>query len=266
MSGTPAIDSLDDARAWVATLSAPLDPDSRYIAELLEIVDGCGDVAELEARLAAGCRGRRHAGREVFDQMSLADKLRANLITAETSLFRFAEGELEASRAVIAARVGREVRVLIAPCSHGEEAFTMAAFLLGEGASFAIDAFDIQPALVEEARSGRLTFGFPVEYLDTPGVVGPEVLERISFCQGDAFDLPLDEDRRFDLVLCRNFVGYFVAARAAALTASLVRRVAPGGRLFLDQFCLGKMPEVGEALAAGGMTRVGSHPVFAAAT
>ncbi len=34
--------------------------------------------------------------------MSLADKLYANLITPETALFRFAEGELEAVEALLA--------------------------------------------------------------------------------------------------------------------------------------------------------------------
>lgn len=264
MTSTVQLDNLEAARAWIAAVSEPLDPGSRYISELRAVVDACGDVAELEARLLLGCRGKRHAGAEVFERMSLADKLRANLVTAETSLFRFAEGELEASRAVIRARSKKLVRVLITPCSHGEEAFTMAAFLLGDGASFAIEAFDIQNALIDEARSGRLTFGFPVEYLETCGVVGPDVLERVSFRQGDAFDLPLDTDRVFDLVLCRNFIGYFVGERAAELTAKLVGRVAPGGRLFLDQFCLGKLPEVAETLAAGQMTRVDGHPVFAA--
>ena len=41
---------------------------------------------------------------------------------------------------------------------------------------FEISAFDIQPALIASARSGRLTFGYPEEYLATPGRVAPSVI------------------------------------------------------------------------------------------
>lgn len=258
------LESLVEVRAAIATLSDGLDPDSRYISELYALVDSCADTAELEERLSESCRGRRHAGSEAFSAMSLLDKLRANLITPETSLFRFAEGELEASRAVLQSH--GSIRVLIVPCSHGEEAFTMASFLLAEEVSFSIRAFDVQQSLLNEARTGRLTFGYPLRYLRSPGYVSGDVLERISFEHGDAFDLPLADDDIFDLVLCRNFIGYFVPSRARELTACLAARVAPGGRLFLDTFCLGKMRAVGDALAAASMSRVGKHPVFSRET
>lgn len=260
-----SLNSLDAVRAWITHASAPLDPQSRYIRELLAIVSESTTVAELEARLVSGCRGSRHAGVDVFANMSLKDKLRANLITAETELFRFAEGELEASRTVLAARGGEHIRVLIVPCSHGEEAFTMAAFLLGEDARFAIRAFDVQAALIAEARTGRLTFGFPLRHLESPGYVGRDVLDRITFECGDAFDLPLGDDDMFDLVLCRNFLGYFIPEKAAALTGALARRLAPSGRLFLDSFCLGKLPSISRALEDAALTRVAGQPVFSRA-
>lgn len=259
---TADLADLDEARAYIAHVARTLDPESRYISELLAIVETSEHLAELLARLAAGSRGARHAGSDVFAAMTAREKLLCNLVTAETALFRFGEGEIEASRAVLEGRAGEPVRVLIVPCSHGEEAFTVAAFLIQERVQADIAAFDIQPALIEEARTGRLTFGYPIEYLDTPGYVSRAVLDRIAFEVGDAFALPLSPERTFDLVMCRNFLGYFVPSRAAALTRSLAARVAPGGRLFLDSFCLGKTPEIGAALESLGFHADGRHPAF----
>jgi hypothetical protein len=254
---------LAQARAYVAEVADSLDPDSRYVSELLAVVDASRDLGDLLARLAAGSRGARFAGADVFAAMSARDRILCNLITAETSLFRFAEGEIEASRAVLRQLGDEPARVLIVPCSHGEEAFTVAAFLIQEGHDFAIRAFDVQPALIEEARTGRLTFGYPVAYLDSPGYVSRAVLDRIEFAVGDAFALPLSPADTFHVVMCRNFLGYFVPERTVALTRALAARVAPGGRLFLDSFCLGKTPEIGATLRALGFAEEGCHPVFA---
>jgi len=284
MSGVQAFPDLPAARAFVLERAALLDPHSRYVAELLSALDASASVADLERRLLAGCRGQRHAGPEVFARMTLAEKLLANLITAETTLFRFTEGELEAlDREILPRLRGRTARVLIVPCSHGEEAFTMASFLLKSGVDFEIHAFDLQPALIAEARTGELTFGFPREYLAQPGRVSAEVLSRIRFEVGDAFDLPLPaplegEGRRashasarseglpvphqFDVVLCRNFLGYFVPEKVLELTGKLAARVAPGGVLFLDSFCLLKFSAIQRELNARHAHRVGERPVF----
>lgn len=263
MEMTAELRDLDEVRAYIAHVARTLDPESRYVSELGAIVEASDGVADLMARLAAGSRGVRHAGADVFAAMSTREKLLCNLVTAETALFRFGEGEIEASRAVLERLGGEPARVLIVPCSHGEEAFTVAAFLIQEGVQPDITAFDIQPALIDEARTGRLTFGYPVEYLDTPGYVSRAVLDRIAFQVGDAFALPLPPERTFHLVMCRNFLGYFVPSRAAALARALAGRVAPGGKLFLDGFCLGKTPEIGVALAELGFGARGRHPVFA---
>lgn len=257
--------TLDDVRDLIRAFSAGLDPSSRYISELNELVAAAADLADLERRLLAGSRGVRHAGPDVFAAMTLREKLLANLVTPETTLFRFTEGELEAlDREILPRLHGRTARVLIVPCSLGDEAFTMAAFLLKRGLDFEIRAFDIQPQLVEIARTGRLTFGYPPEYLATPGRVGDDVLRRIRFEVGDAFNLPLPVGNEgcFDVVLCRNFVGYFVPEKALELTRKLAARVHPGGVLFLDGFCLQKFPALVPELATRGFMRQGERPVF----
>src|SRR6185295_5939049 len=88
--------TLEDLRAFAAELSRGLDPNSRYLPELLAILDAAKDPADFERRLLAGCRGLRHAGPDVFAAMSLREKVLANLVTPETTLFRFTEGEMEA--------------------------------------------------------------------------------------------------------------------------------------------------------------------------
>jgi len=244
-------------------IAATLDPESRYITELRAIVDQSTDVDDLSARLQQGCRGQRHAGPDVFAAMSVEDQVRANLITPETALFRFAEGELEVLVDELLPHLnGAPVRTLIVPCSHGEEAYTVAAFMLKQRAPFTLRAFDIQPALIEEARTGRLTFGYPLDYLDSPGYVATHVLNKIRFDIGDAFDLPLDATDTFELVLCRNFIGYFVPEVASRLVVSLANRMASKGVLVLDSFCIAKMPELSTALASAGLSRRNRHPVF----
>jgi chemotaxis methyl-accepting protein methylase len=256
------LSDLSSIRRYIETSAERLDPESRYVRDLLAIAASSLDRAEFERRLAAGCRGQRHAGPDVFEQMTLAEKILANLITPETTLFRFSEGEMEAiDRHLLPHLDGRRAEILIVPCSHGEEAFTIAAYFLKVGLDFGIRAFDVQPALIEEARTGRLTFGYPIEYLRSPGFVSPAVLERIAFGVGDAFALPLDGER-FDLVLCRNFAGYFVEEVALDLVEKLRGRVAPGGVLFLDSFCVGKHPSIAAHLVNGGARRIYDRPAF----
>ena len=252
-------------RRYIQTNAERLDPGSRYVRDLLAICDDSTDARDFERRLDAGCRGQRHSGRDVFEQMTLAEKIVANLITPETTLFRFSEGEMEAiDRHLLPHLGGRKAEILIVPCSHGEEAFTIAAYFLKVGLDFEIRAFDLQPALIEEAKTGRLTFGYPTELLASPGYVARQVMERIRFEVGDAFALPLDGER-FDLILCRNFVGYFVEQVAVDLVERLCGLVAPNGVLFLDSFCVQKHPAIAHRLTGAGARQLFDRPAFVVA-
>lgn len=258
-----SIQTLEDVRKLVRDISASLDPDSRYISDLLATVAASTDIKDFEQRLLVGCRAQRHSGTDVFAAMTLSEKIRANLITPETALFRFTEGEMEAlDREILPRLKGRIARVLIVPCSHGEEAFTIASYFLKSGQDFRIKAFDIQPALIAEARSGRLTFGFPIDFLETPGLVSRRVLNQIQFEVGDAFALPLSPDEKFEIAICRNFLGYFIPDKAAELTRNLLARLSPNGVLFVDQFCLQKNTAVLDELNSRKFKRAGARPVF----
>lgn len=266
---TAQLDTLDDVRAFIKSVSASLDPQSRYIAELNEIVAASKDVADLVRRLSLDSRGKRHAGADIFARMTLEQKLRCNLVTNETVLFRFTEGEWLALQKRLLPRFEREnangMRILCAPCSHGEEAYSLAAACLQTGVPFRIDALDIQPECIAEAATGRLTMGFPVEHLDSPAIVGRAVLQRIDFRVGDLLVPPGGTgipDKKWDLIVCRNFLGYFVDEVAIGCAVMLGSRVEAGGALFVDSFCLGKFPGLEPALVKIGLTRDGSHPVF----
>lgn len=258
-----ALTDLAAVSAFIDREAARLDPASRYISDLRALVAAAKDLADLETRALRYSRGERHAGADVFARMTLEEKLRANLVTAETTLFRFAEGELEAIDQVLLPLLhGRTARALIVPCSHGEEAFTLAAWLHKVRVPYEVDAFDVQPALIAEAQTGQLTFGYPVELLAQPGRVSEAVLTHLRFQVGDAFALPLAAERRFELVLCRNFLGYFVEPVAVQLAQALAARVARPGLLFVDSFCVGKFPSLVPALARVGAERLGTTPVF----
>ena len=260
------LETLDDVRAFIKQVAASLDPNSRYITELNEIVGASKDVADLVRRLSLDSRGKRHAGADIFARMTLEQKLRCNLITNETVLFRFTEGEWLALQKRLLPRFEREHgRILCAPCSHGEEAFSLAAACLQAGVPFRIDALDIQPECIAEAATGRLTMGFPVEHLDSPAVVGRRVLQMIDFRVGDLLVPPGGAgipDKTWDLIVCRNFLGYFVDEVAIRCAVMLGERIEHGGALFVDSFCIGKFPGMKPALETLGLTQDGAHPVF----
>lgn len=262
--------SLADVRRFIADIAESLDPQSRYVPELLAIVDASRDLPDLLAHLASDSRGARHAGADVFARMTAEQKIRCNLITNETVLFRFSEGEWDALQKLIARFAAREDggRILCAPCSHGEEAFSMAAACLQAGVRFAIDACDIQPECIAEASRGRMTMGFPDPYLETPAIVGARVLEKIRFATGDLFLTPgapgAVPGGPYDLIVCRNFLGYFRDPFATRIATSLARALRPAGTLFLDSYCVSKFPGLESALESAGLARRGATPVFAA--
>ncbi len=241
----PSILTIQGVHAYITQLAAVLDPQSRYVRELMEIVLCADGVADLHDRLRQGCRGRRFSGPAIFDQMTLADQLRACLITNETQIYRFEDGEAEvvreALRAInrihIASRDDTPIQVLVAPCSHGAEAFTVSSLAYSEGIKVVVDAWDIQPKCIASARCGVVVTGFPGEYLLQEAIVTAEILEPITFEVADLLAWSEGEDDRlWDIVQCRNFLGYFTPSIARRLLVKLMTATRPGGLLVLDPF------------------------------
>jgi CheR methyltransferase-like protein len=235
---------LKDVRSFIARESARLDPNSRYIAELVAIVDRSSGVADLETRLDRDSRGRYWAGEPAFGSMSLEEKLRANLVTNETCLMRFEEPELRYLRETLLPDLKSRdgARILSLPCSHGEEAVSIAIECLRAGISeFLVHGKDVQPACIEAARSGRIPYQGLSPYVT--GLVAPEVMSHLSFSVADVF--ADDVGRDYDLIVCRNFLGYFTAPVIAETARKLANalRFDAVGYLLVDPFVLGKHPE-----------------------
>ena len=256
------ITDLAQVRALLAADSAQLDPGSRYIRELLAVVDAAADVADLERRLDAGGRGRYWAGDETFRRMSLADKLRVNLITNETSLMRFDGAEILHLRGEVLAGLARAgpVRILSLPCSHGEEAVSLAIEGLEAGLTdFVVQGYDIQGACIETARSGRIPLSGLPRYV--VGLVDPVVTRHLRFDVADVFTHPIrrPDEAPWDLIVCRNFLGYFRPEAVRQALGRLIDVLATPGVLLLDAFILSKHPELFRELP---LVQTGSTPFF----
>jgi hypothetical protein len=247
--------TLDDVRAFIRERSKPLDPGSRYIPELYAYVDAARDVTDLEQRLDAGCRGRLHAGEGTWARMSLAEKLAVNLVTNETELMRFERAEMAHLHAEILPWLKQTAgRVASIPCSHGNEAVSLAIEMLDAGlTNFHIAGFDIQRACVETAQKGRIPVAGLPRYVTAH--VDPIVMERLSFAVLDVLAQPIPGP--YDLIVCRNFLGYFRPEVGRGALDKLLGALARPGCLLVDAFITRKHPELFD-----GLERDGELPFF----
>ncbi len=252
--------TLDEVRALIAYEAARLDPDSRYVRELTAVVDASLSVQDLAARLNAGCRGKHWAGDIVFGKMTLADAIRSNLITSEPSLMRFEAPELEFLRESVLPRLAQrqgEAQLLSFPCSHGEEAVNIAGECLDAGMkTFIVHGMDLQRACIDSARSGMLP------YRDIPRhvrcLVDVSVMDYLRFRTADVFKDPIGGP--YDLIVCRNFLGYFTPGVAHKVLQTLCASLRTNNAfLFVDDFILGKHPEIFDRLP---LRRIDGAPVF----
>jgi chemotaxis protein methyltransferase WspC len=137
-------------------------------------------------------------------------------------------------------------RVLSAPCSSGEEAYSLAIALAEAGAppsSCIIEAIDISRTALEKARAGRYRdFSFrqtepalrdhyfrPVE---GGWEIAPALRDSVQFRQGNLIERTvLAGDQPYDLIFCRNLLIYLHAAARARVLDNLMRCLAPDGLL-----------------------------------
>ncbi|HTM67839.1 MAG TPA: CheR family methyltransferase [Candidatus Binatia bacterium] len=238
--------TIDDVRRFIAAETRRLDPNSRYIAELLAIVDRSADAADLEARLDRGSRGAYWAGDATFGAMSLEEKIRANLVTNETCLMRFDEPELAYLRETVLPdlKTRNGARILSLPCSHGEEAVSLAIECLEAGLDeFIVHGKDVQPSCIEAAKRGRFPFQGLPKYVTCE--VSPAVMSRLSFSVADVFAGADAIGSDYDLIVCRNFLGYFAPQVIAEIGRKLANalRFDADAYLLVDPFVLRKHPE-----------------------
>lgn len=277
--------TLADVRALVAEVARDLDPGSRYVGELRAVLDAADDLGDYLARLAdlervarfqadgsavsRGERGRSWVDGDVWADMGALERTLANLLTGETRMMWGGEGAADFARFADALGAHPEpVRALSVPCSTGKEAYSLAIAGHLCGLDVRVTGVDRQPAYVERARLGRLVphgrdWEHPraEEFLargdDGRARVRPHVLERCAFETGDVLtgELPAGP---FDLVSCRNLLGYFRGDALETAWRNVAARVRPAGLLLLDGFATGapEMARIPELLAAEGFARL----------
>ncbi|PRG20523.1 CheR family methyltransferase [Burkholderia multivorans] len=184
-----------------------------------------------------GCADERRALIELF-------------VVPETWFFRDREAFATVARLAVqrvAASPSRVVRVLSAPCSTGEEPYSVAMALLDAGLepdAFAIDAIDLSARAIEHARAGSYgrnafrgtTTEFRARYF-TPVADGWLLDERVRACvqfrQANLVEPLSDTGIRYDFVFCRNVLIYFDREVQDRVIRSLDACMTEDGMLFV---------------------------------
>jgi chemotaxis protein methyltransferase WspC len=140
------------------------------------------------------------------------------------------------------------LRILSAPCSTGQEAYSLAATLLCAGipsTDFNIDAFDISHTALAVAQRGVYPAGtlehVPEDLRAACGTLQNQhwhMRDELRTClrfdrRNLADSAALGDEPRYHLILCRNLFIYLHAKTRAILAESLSRVLLPGGRLIV---------------------------------
>ncbi|MDB5377860.1 MAG: methyltransferase, CheR-type [Rubritepida sp.] len=148
-------------------------------------------------------------------------------------------------------RPGDRIRIWSAPCSTGEEAYSIAIWLLEnwrlvDAYNIEIVGSDIDTRVLEAAREGL--FGERALSRLSPQLIetyfGPlrrhrreiihDLKESVAFTQANLVDGPsLAAHGTFDVVFCRNMLIYFDDESRVVAARNLYDRLAPGGYLCL---------------------------------
>jgi chemotaxis protein methyltransferase WspC len=140
------------------------------------------------------------------------------------------------------------LRILSAPCSTGQEAYSLAATLSCAGipsTDFSIDAFDISHTALAVAHRGVYPAGtlehVPEDLRAACGTLRNQhwhMREELRTClrfdrRNLADSAALGDEQRYHLILCRNLFIYLHPQARAILAESLSRTLLPGGRLIV---------------------------------
>ena len=188
----------------------------------------------------------------------------AGLAVTETWFFRGGRALFDFLAAWVRDRVG-PVRVLVVPCSSGEEAYSLAIALADRGVRDAtIDGVDLLDQTVVRASAAR----YPVYSFRESGTdprvrcfrpdgdaweLLPQYRDRVTFRTGNAVSPTFLADAAvYDLILCRNLFIYLTRAARRQVMSNLDRLLSPTGRLCLTA-------AEAEQLPAGRFATDGPH-------
>ena len=140
------------------------------------------------------------------------------------------------------------LRVLSAPCSSGEEPFSIVMALLDAGLEperFSVEAVDISRTVLERARQGifgRNSFrGQDLEFREryftktsNGWTLNEAVLKQVQFSQANVLDPSFASAAGAkDVIFCRNLLIYFDQEAQSRLLTVLSKKLAPDGLLFV---------------------------------
>lgn len=220
------------------------------------------DVASIGASAVARAVQTRMSARQLVQPAAYLEELRASplelqalvetVVVPETWFFR--EREAFGAVAALAAKDWRDspakpaMRLLSAPCSTGEEPYSMAMALIDAGLPvdrFVIDALDISGQALGRAREGaygKNSFrGGDLGFRDRHFAPAPEgfrigdaVRASIRFKQANLLAVEsVGAAESYDVVFCRNLLIYFDADTQRRAIEILRRLLAPDGLLFV---------------------------------
>lgn len=151
---------------------------------------------------------------------------------------------------IVKRKTQRSLRILSAPCSSGEEPYTIAMLLDEAPVSLAgwqieIVGVDIDAPIIQKAQNGlyprsafRATDGkYLSKYFTQEGELyraGSRLAGRVKFRQGNLFEMEKWPGfSGFDVIFCRNLLIYFDKATQKRLVEVFHRSLAPGGYLLI---------------------------------
>jgi chemotaxis protein methyltransferase WspC len=196
-----------------------------------------------------------------------------SVVVTETWFFRDPEPIAALARLVreewLPARNTAPLRLLSAPCSSGEEPFSVVMALLGTGVPadrFLIDAVDISARAL--ARAGRGVYGknsfrgkelaFRSRYFQRSAegfVLDRAVRNCVRFYQGNFLSEDfLSGQPSYDFIFCRNLLIYFDPLMRRKALDKIARLLAPAGVLFVGPVEQPLAIEHGFVMASSPMT------------
>jgi chemotaxis protein methyltransferase WspC len=250
-------------------LNGGLGSIARLLADALGTEVRAVEEKRLRSMIAARCRVLELADVEEYahwlvDEPEELDALIDAAVVRETRFFRDATVFEHIQLAVpgLAADFPGMLRVLSAPCSTGQEAYSLAATLHAAGLPlerFVIDAVDIAPAALATARGGvfpeSAVRGLREDLRESLGVLAESGFlvherlrrrvrfERRNLALAGALRDPNHRDTAamnvapnssaYHLILCRNLFIYLAQPARVALARSLADALVPGGRLVI---------------------------------
>ena len=214
-------------------------------------------MGSLAGAIAARMRKRGLKRQEDYFEMLLAREserqaLIEETVVPETWFFRdwspFALLGQWAANTWLPAHPGEVLRVLSAPCSTGEEPYSIAMALLDAGVEpgqFSVEAVDISHQALAQARKGvygqnsfrgeRLEFrGKYFEKAGNAWQLSELVLKQVQFTHANLVELDVAAlGVSKDAIFCRNLLIYLTPEMQTGLLSRLRARLSQGGLLFV---------------------------------